>query len=125
MPFPEISCSHLLCIPLDGAYDSHVSVTAAQYAGHRLLDLCRSRFRVPIHEGFGCHDDAVDTEPTLHCLLIDERILNRMWFLDRPAPLERRDLRSSHGTHGRNTRANRLTSDNHRARPTLAETAPE
>ena len=81
-----------LRVPLDGAKHPRVRGAAAQHAGHRLPDLRVRRFRVPIEERLGGHDDAVDAEAALHRLLVDERLLNRMRLVDRAETFERRDL---------------------------------
>src|SRR5215468_7569034 len=100
-------------------------MTTAQHARHRPPHLSIRRLRVPVQEYFGCHNDAIDTESALHGLLVDERFLNRMGFLDRSEPLECRDFRSRHSGHGRDARTNRLTLDNHRAGSALTKTAAE
>src|SRR5262245_52307626 len=100
-------------------------MTTAQHGGHRLPNLSIRRLRVLIQECFGCHNDAVNTKSALHGLLVDERFLNWMGFLDRPEPLECGDFRSRYGSHGCDARANCLTFNNHRARSALTETTPK
>src|SRR5262249_50077625 len=71
------------------------------------------------------HDDGVQAEAALGSLLVDERLLNRMWTLDGAEPLERRDLcvveRANRGDAG----ANGSPTCDHGAGSTLAEAAAE
>src|SRR5205809_5251424 len=100
-------------------------MTAAKHAGHGLPNLRVRRFRSLVEERFGRHDNAVDAESALHCLLIDEGLLDGMGSLDSSDPFQCRDLRSCHRTHRCDAGADRLTFDDDRTRPTLAQTATE
>src|SRR5262245_63262593 len=93
----------------------------AKHTGHGLLDLHVAGFRISIEERLRSEDHAVHTEPALHGLFIDKRLLNRMRFLDRSESLERRDFRSDCATHRRLARPHRLAAENYRAGSTLSE----
>src|SRR5262249_32410334 len=86
-------------------------------------NLCVAGFGVLIEKGFRRQDDAVDAEATLHCLFVDERLLDRVRFLNRAKSLERGDLRPGHRSDRRDTRSNCLSFHDYRAGAALSEAA--
>src|SRR6185436_4817585 len=86
------SCGPPFGIATNGFEHAHVGEAAAQDTGERLLDLFVRCARIAIEKGLRGQDDAAQAEATLRSLLVDERLLQRMRFLDRPQPLERGDL---------------------------------
>src|SRR5207237_9690693 len=74
-----------------GAEEPHVGARPAEVARGRRANLALGRAWVLCQQGRRGHDDAVDAVATLHRLLLEERLLERMGLLDRAESLERRD----------------------------------
>ena len=92
----------------------------------RLPDVCLVRLRVAIQIRLRRQDDAAEAEATLHGLLVDERLLNRMGLLEAAESLERRRFcPARNGGDRRDARANGLPFDEDRAAAALPESAPE
>ncbi len=62
----------------DRVQHAHVGEAAAQHAGHRLLNLGVGRLGILIEECLRREDDAVQAEPALRRLMLDEGALQRM-----------------------------------------------
>ena len=56
------------------------------------MNLIVGRTRVSVDECLGGHDDRVQTEAALRRLLVDERLLDRMGFLESSQPVEGLDV---------------------------------
>src|SRR6187431_2468239 len=108
-----------LRVPPDGLKNPLVRGAPAQHGCHRLLNLRVRRVRCPIAKGLRGHDDAVDAEPALHGLFVDEGLLERVRIFRRPEAFERRDLGGSKGAEGGDTRPYRTTADVDGARSAL------
>src|SRR5947207_677556 len=98
-------------------------VTSAKHIRHRLLDLRFRGFGTFIQKGFRGHDDAVDAEAALHGLFVDERLLDRMRFLDRAESFKRCDVAARYGADRSDTRSNCFTLYDHGTRAALSEAA--
>ncbi len=86
---------------------------------------CVGGARVLVEEGLGGQDDAAQAEAALGGLFVDERLLNRMRLLGCPEALERRDRSRADLADRRDTRADRTSVGEHRARAALALAAAE
>src|SRR4029450_13459616 len=111
---------HLVAVALDRAHHPYVHEAAAQDAGHALLDFGVRSFRALIDERLRGQDDAVQAEPALRGLLLDERALDRMRTLGRSQTFERRDIRIARRADRRDAGSHRATPHDDRTRPTLS-----
>jgi hypothetical protein len=92
---------------LDRVQHAHVGEAAAQHAGHRLLDLGVGRLGILIEECLRREDDAVQAEPALRRLMLDEGALQRMRGFDGSQSLERDEIGAFHGGDRRHARSDR------------------
>src|SRR5262249_5671546 len=89
------SSLHRLSVFVYCGHDSRMRGASAENVRHGLLNLTVGRTWIPIEEGLGGHDDAVDAKTALHGLFVDEGLLDRVRFFDGPKTLEGRDFRLS------------------------------
>ncbi len=107
-------------------HDSRICGAPAEDVRHGLLNLAVACAWIPVEECLGSHDDAVDAEAALHCLFVDEGLLDWMRLVDRAETLESVDfgLRRD-GFDGCDTRTYGLTIDDYSAGAALPQAASE
>jgi hypothetical protein len=110
---------------IDGFQHANVRKAAAQDARHGLANLLVAGLRVPIEEGFGRHNDAIDAKTALRGLLSDKCALQGMGLVDRSDALKCGDFRSRDRTHRRDAGAHRLTFHDHGTGAALAQATAE
>jgi hypothetical protein len=89
------------------------------------MNLGVARLWILIEERLRRQNHAAQAETALRGLLVDERLLKRVWALDRAQPFERRDLGASYRAHGRHARPHGASLDDHRARAALPQPTSE
>jgi hypothetical protein len=105
--------------------DARVAATAANQALARAADVAVGRFRIRVEERFCRHHPTVQAVPALKRLLVDERLLHRMWTAGRREPFDGDDLPAGCARHRQRTRAHGAVVDEHRAGAALSESASE
>ena len=104
---------------------AHVREAAAEHARQRLLDFRFAGFRILVEKSFRRQNHAVQAEPALRGLFVDERLLNRMRFFRRAQPFERHDLLAGHSAHRRHAGPHRRAVHDRRTGAALAQAAAE
>ena len=99
--------------------------TSTQVVGQCLLDLLVGGLFIGSYQRRRLHDHPVDAITTLHGLFVDERLLQRMWFIWRTETLERDDVTAGYTGDWKDARAYGSTVEMHGAGSALAEPAPE
>jgi hypothetical protein len=98
---------------------------AAKISRKRLANFDPGWMWVSIKEGLCRHYHSIDTIAALGRLLCDERLLQRVRFLDRAEPFKRYDRCFAHCRQRKQTGTGCLATDNGRACPALLKAASE
>jgi hypothetical protein len=102
-----------------------VAAAPAEHRIERALDVRIARFWILVEEHFRGHQDAVHAVAALCGLLLDERCLKRVRFLDRPEAIQRLDVLIGHGRDRNRAGAYRIAVHDHRAGAALRQAATE
>src|SRR5713226_8474618 len=102
-----------------------MGAAAAEIACQRPLDLVLARPLVPVEQGLGMQDHAVDAIAALHRLILDERFLQGIRIGRGAEALERSDSAFSRVADRKRARTYRLAVDMHGAGTALAKAAAE
>jgi hypothetical protein len=102
-----------------------MGTAAAKIRFHVLEEVAFGGPRITIEQSLSAHDHAGDAVPTLHRLMLDERLLQRTRMLDRAEAFYRAYRLFSDRRDRNHARENGLATHDHGARAALSETAAE